>query len=303
MARRAETEIRDRGQPMILFLRVIRTIASAAILACWGCAWTNAQPKSLSMEPLHESGQSVTGAFEGWFQNPDGTYSLLFGYFNRNLTEELDIPIGPNNRIEPGGPDRGQPTHFLTRRQWGVFTVTVPKNFGEGKLTWTLVANHQATVIPASLNPLWELSPFHEEGMGNTPPTLAFAEAGPTVQGPRAISTLLEATISNPLPLTLWVADDARTLPGGKPPRTPPVSLRWSKFRGPGEVKIANPHPAVVEAPWQAAGVFHGKAVTTATFSEPGEYVLRVVANDWSGDGGQGFQCCWTNALVKVQVK
>jgi hypothetical protein len=46
-----------------------------------------------------------------------------------------------------------------------------------------------------------------------------------------------------------------------------------------------------------------GKATTTATFSEPGEYVLRVVANDWSGDGGRGFQCCWTNAMMKVSVK
>ena len=193
---------------------MIRNLASAAVLACWALASANAQPKPLPMEPQHDSGQSVTGAFEGWFQNPDGTYSLLLGYFNRNLTEELDIPIGPNNRIEPGGPDCGQPTHFLTRRQWGVFTVTVPKDFGDRKLTWTLVANRQTMAIPASLNPLWELSPFHEEGMGNTPPTLAFAEAGPSVQGPRAIPTLLEATLANPLPLTLWVADDAKTLAG-----------------------------------------------------------------------------------------
>ncbi|HXB74427.1 MAG TPA: hypothetical protein VNY05_39695 [Candidatus Acidoferrales bacterium] len=282
---------------------MIPNVAGAAILACWALALTNAQPKPLPMEPVHESGQSVTGAFEGWFQNPDGTYSILLGYFNRNLTEELDIPIGPNNRIEPGGPDRGQPTHFLTRRQWGVFTVTVPKDFGDRKLTWTLVSNHQTMVIPASLNALWELSPFHEEGMGNTPPMVAFAETGPTVQGPRAISMSMEATLANPLPLTLWVADDAKTLPGAKVPKTPPVTLRWGKFRGPGEVKFDNPRPPVAEAPWQPAARFSGKAATTATFSEPGEYVLRVVANDWSGDGGAGFQCCWTNAQVKVVVK
>jgi hypothetical protein len=282
---------------------VTRNVAIADILVCWACALAGAQPKSLALEPLHDSGQSVTGAFEGWFQNSDGTYSILLGYFNRNLTEELDIPIGPNNRIEPGGPDRGQPTHFLTRRQWGVFTVTVPKDFGDRKLTWTLVANHQTTTIPASLNPLWEVSPFHEEGIGNTPPTLAFAEAGPTVQGPRPISTLLQATVANPIPLTLWVADDARTPPGGRSPKTPPVVLRWSKFRGSGDVKFENSRPSVAESPWQPGAAFSGKAATTATFSQPGEYVLRVVANDWSGDGGQGFQCCWTNAQVRVLVK
>ena len=47
----------------------------------------------------------------------------------------------------------------------------------------------------------------------------------------------------------------------------------------------------------------HGKASTTATFSEPGDYILHVVANDWTGEGGHGFQCCWSNAQVKVSVK
>jgi len=40
----------------------------------------------------------------------------------------------------------------------------------------------------------------------------------------------------------------------------------------------------------------------TATFSDPGEYMLRVQANDESGEGGAGFQCCWTNAYVKVTI-
>jgi hypothetical protein len=45
-----------------------------------------------------------------------------------------------------------------------------------------------------------------------------------------------------------------------------------------------------------------GPMSTTASFSEPGEYVLLVQANDWTGKGGTGFQCCWTNAQVKVTV-
>jgi hypothetical protein len=48
---------------------------------------------------------------------------------------------------------------------------------------------------------------------------------------------------------------------------------------------------------------FSGKAATTATFSEPGDYVLHLLANDYSGEGGSGFQCCWTNAEVRVTVK
>ncbi len=42
---------------------------------------------------------------------------------------------------------------------------------------------------------------------------------------------------------------------------------------------------------------------TTATFSLPGEYIIRIEGNDSSGVGGGGFQCCWTTAYMKVNVK
>src|SRR5262245_5558409 len=107
-----------------------------AILSASALALSGQTPRPL--EPPRDSGASVTGAFEGWYKNADGTTSVLVGYFNRNLKQEVDIPIGPNNHIDPGGPDQGQPTHFLPRRQWGVFTITLPKDFGNNKLTWTL---------------------------------------------------------------------------------------------------------------------------------------------------------------------
>ena len=44
-------------------------------------------------------------------------------------------------------------------------------------------------------------------------------------------------------------------------------------------------------------------ATTTAKFSESGDYILHVIANDYSGDGGGGFGCCWTTALMKVSVQ
>ena len=103
----------------------------------------------------------------------------------------------------------------------------------------------------------------------------------------------------------MWVADDASVPLAGARPRTPAVTVSWSKFRGPGTVTFANARPAVEKADFKAppSAKFTGKAHTTATFSEPGDYILRVVANDWSGDGGRGFQCCWSNAQVKVSVK
>ncbi len=286
-----------------------KVLALCLGIALGSAAFVRAQ--NLPLEPLHDTGQSVTGAFEGWFRNQDGTFSLLFGYYNRNLKEDVEIPVGPNNRIEPGGPDQGQPTHFLRGRQWGVFTVTVRADFGTNKLSWTLTNNGQTTVIPASLNPLWGVSPLHDDATGNEPPVIKLP-GGASVQGPRPVSTELSTTSSNPLMLNVSVSDDAKMplfgfvgSPGAQQPKTPPVTVTWSKFRGPGTVTFANPKPTVELAnggQLTSAGV-SGVAKTTATFAEPGEYVLLVVANDWSGNGGHGYQCCWTNAQVRVSVK
>ena len=86
----------------------------------------------------YSRGQSVSPAYEGWWQNDDGSYTMFFGYMNSNWEEELDVPIGPDNRIEPGGPDRGQPTHFYPRRNLFLFTVEVPSDFGDDEVIWTL---------------------------------------------------------------------------------------------------------------------------------------------------------------------
>ena len=81
-------------------------------------------------------GQTIAPAYEGFRANPDGTFDLVFGYLNRNYEELLDIPIGPANNIEPGGPDQGQPTHFLTRRRRHQFYIKVPKDFGSKEVVW-----------------------------------------------------------------------------------------------------------------------------------------------------------------------
>src|SRR5215468_9332540 len=198
-------------------LRSLQKIAMLFGAAAFG-ALLHAQ--ILPLEPLHETGASITGAFEGWFKNPDGTFSLLLGYYNRNQKQEVDVPIGPNNRIEPGGPDRGQPTHFLPGRSWGLFTVKVPANFGENKIAWSIVGNGQTTIIPASLKPDYEISPFIEAAVGNTPPVLSFEETGPSVQGPQGLTSSRAAKLGDPLTLTVWVSDDARfTASSGARPR------------------------------------------------------------------------------------
>lgn len=250
----------------------------------------------LPLAPPRDSGQSVTAAFEGWYQNADGSYMLLVGYFNRNVKETLDIPIGPNNRIDPGGPDYGQPTHFLPRRQWGVFTIKVPKDFGDKRLTWTIVSNGQTTAVPVGVVKGYQVEPFKERAQGNEPPRLQFDPTLPALFGPPVgIALTLTGTAGQPVTLSAVVTDSAMNDPDLNPiqMKQPPIAMVWSKHRGVGEVTFANARPPVEK---------EGKVTTTATFSQPGEYVLRAQVNDRSGEGGSGFQCCWTNAHVKVTI-
>jgi hypothetical protein len=286
------------------------TLAAAIVMATSLLSGQQQPQGMLPLGPNRNAGEAVTAAFEGWFYKPDGSASLLVGYFNRNLKQVLDIPVGPSNRIEPGGPDYGQPTHFLPRRQWGVFTIAVPKDFGDRKLTWTIVANGHTTSIPLSLHPKYQVEPFEEKGMGNTPPSLRFEPGGAVHTGPPdGIAVTLTATVGQPLSLPAWVTDkpakiivnvprppgsgSANSRRGG--PR-PDLALTWSLYRGPADVSFSETKPAIDKAA-------DGKTTTSITFSVPGDYILRAQANDISGDGGGGFQCCWTNAHVKVSVR
>jgi hypothetical protein len=268
-----------------------RCLCCAAVL----CVMAAAASAQLPLEPARDSGQSVTPAFEGWFKNSDGTFSLLVGYFNRNLKQTLDIPVGPDNKIEPGGPDYGQPTHFLPRRNWGVFAIKVPADFGDRKLTWTITANGKPVSIPLGLTKDYQLEPYKDAAQGNTPPVLRFSPDGQPQQGPPlGYAASLTATMGQPLTLTVWATDDGIVDPNRKAPEWP-VSVTWFKHRGPGTVTFDPVKPPIDRT--------DGKASATATFDAPGEYVLRAQANDVSGEGGGGFQCCWTNAHIKVTVR
>ena len=282
-------------------------LAFALVLTTCGLASGQALP--LAPRPL--SGRGITGAFEGWFPNPDGTFSLLMGYYNINQTEAFDVPIGPDNQIQPGGPDQGQPTHFLAGgRQWGVFTIIVPKDFGDKKLTWTITANGNTSAIPLDLKPLYRLDPFRD-ATGKTPPYIGFSNKGPFLNGPRAQSESLKARVGTALPLTVWLADDARdpmteqAKGGGGGRARPIVSVRWIVLRSPAPVKFDNAAPSVQKAELVSpppGTPFNGKASTAASFSAPGDYILTLQASDATGGGPGGHQCCWSNAKVNISV-
>jgi autonomous glycyl radical cofactor GrcA len=109
------------------------------------------QAASAQTRFTYSSGQVVSPAYEGWRPNEDGSFTMVFGYMNQNWQQEFDVPVGPDNNIEPGGPDQGQPTHFYPRRNPFLFTIRVPQDAGTKELIWTLTTNGKTEHAYASL--------------------------------------------------------------------------------------------------------------------------------------------------------
>jgi len=249
------------------------------------------------------SGQGLQPIFEGWAYNADGSLSMYFGYLNRNYVETLLVPVGPDNKFEPGAADRGQPTVFNARIHRKEFSVKIPKDWGNKELVWSVTVHGVTEKAVGWLQPEWQIDPIYAgktrnaESLKNTPPSLAV-----TVP-----STL---TLPNQLSLSATVQDDGLPTPRKGPPRravgqeTPPtlkplpdqpeipvnvpavagrgrqgggglagpqgLVVNWLVWRGPAAVTF---DPATIP-------VKEGKAIGTATFTKPGTYVLRARAND-----------------------
>ncbi len=284
----------------------ISATATVVVLALSALAGVDARaqiPPSVKSDVRAARGLTISPVYEGWYE-VDGKKYVLFAYYNRNLEQVVDVPVGPQNHMSPGAQDQGQPTRFFPGVYYGVFAAAVPKDHAAAEVTWTLTANGQTVAIPALLDPLYFISPLREDGgayPGNTPPVVKFDPTGPSAQGPYGITVSRTATVSRPFTLDAWVADDGLPPPrresrgpeGGRAPRRqePPLglTLSWQVYRGPGAVTFSNQTPAVEQ----------GKARTTVTFGQPGSYVLHLLAID----SRTANRCCWTNGYVKVTVE
>lgn len=159
----------------------------------------------------YSSGQSVSPSFEGWGSNPDGSFNLMFGYMNRNWEERPDVPVGDDNMFSPGPADRGQPTHFLPRRNRFVFVVRVPADFGEQELAWTVRANGVEKVAYGTLRPdyfvdnLVIMSETGTLGPGSSNAALR-AHTAPVVE--LEMNTEIDAQVGQPVTLSARVTDD-----------------------------------------------------------------------------------------------
>jgi len=249
---------------------------------------------------------NITPVFEGWLPNPDGSFELLFGYMNRDWSGETHIPLGPNNAMDPGGPDLGQPTNFFPRRNRFMFKVHVPKDFGTQEIVWTLTSKGKTERTYGTLKRdyvLDDTSIMSNIGTGgglSTSPDMVGNKAPVLkVEGPRSRT----AKVGEPLSLAAVATDDGKpnrkNMParlGGDyslPATANGLRLSFFVYRGQGTAVTFDPTQTETwentrdggNSPWSAG--FKTPPVpdgnvwqARATFAEPGTYVIRALAHD-----------------------
>ena len=219
---------------------------------------------------MYLSGQSISPAYEGWWPNEDGSFSLFLGYMNSNWEQHFDIPIGPDNYFaftdpeglnnleqdayEASAADQGQPTHFYPSRNPFLYTITVPEDFGSRELVWTLKTNGETHRAFASLAPDYRIDPqvistevggnfgsLSDALRTNIPPELK-VEGGETRRIPVGQPLTLIALASDPdnLPARRTRGGSPSTLDQlYRPPSSivaisgPGLRLSWIVYRGP----------------------------------------------------------------------
>jgi hypothetical protein len=275
-------------------LRCIAAVLTAGLILAGGlCAPpTQAQiPAGLPTEITairHNSGQQVIPYFEGWIRNTDGSFDMVFGYFNRNFVEEFAIPAGSDNVVEPGPVDQGQPTYFLPRRQRYVYRVRVPADFGKQELVWSIRSNGRTEKAYGNLIPQQEISERVVMTNGNYDPGLSDPNKPPAI----TITPLPAVGVGVPVALTAKVVDDGlpKPKPAAKEAAAPSAAggftaqrnsstsdapkgliVTWLQYSGPAKVTFSHS---------DAIDVVNGQAMTTATFTAPGTYKLVATAAD-----------------------
>ena len=271
---------------------MIKSVLGSVIVLLFtaGLLSVHAQQPSFNFPGIqYPRGQDVSPTFDGWQRNPDGTISMWFGYYNRNTEEEIDMPVGPNNTLDLGNGDQGQPTHFYPGRRWWVFKVVVPKDWPlDKRLSWTLANKGKTNVAKAWLQPEWEADDRLISADGAADRFLMvlgrpIAEAIDEGDKAPVIAAIQpqSATLPGTATLTATVTDDGipkpregdRTADGNVRGGVDGVRVRWILYRGPGRVRF---EPDVSPAAY-------GKPLTSqtkVTFSAPGNYRIRAIASD-----------------------
>jgi hypothetical protein len=251
---------------------------------------------------IRPGGRPIVPVFEGWFQNPDSSYTLSFGYISMNLEDDMFIPLGPDNFIEPAEFNGGQPTYFreihrVIRRPWNNFLIRVPKDFGDRRVTWTLRNHGETYTVPGHITrPDYivetPIAPARavSHNAGAYAPKMRFDPNAEWAWGLAGVRHTMRATVGQPLEIPVYVNAGETTSPG-----VDESWLWWMLYSGPARVEFSEEE---IQIPLTNR---EGVGRTQVTFSEPGEYVLLVNSIETLRNSHE-YHCCWTNGWVTVNV-
>lgn len=295
------------------------TAALAVVLVGLTAAPLYAQlPSHLRDYPLaarKASGDLVGPMFNGWIGNEDGSVTMLFGFVNRNREEIVDIPLGPNNRIEPAQFDGAQPTHFpvyqrrgfVGLQERGAFAVTLPADMAGTEVVWTLThAGHSYSIPGRATSTAYEMS-RGERALGSLSPAIRFDMDGPETTDREGIyAAKITASVGNPVTLTAYAQDRGNRADYEVESLTFPLGTEWIMHQGPSRPDFESEKITGRERGEDGEGsMSDGWTVvnTQATFWEPGDYIVRLRVDNFSApDSKFDNVCCWSNAYIPVTV-
>ena len=275
-------------------------------------------PENLRDYPLATrgaSGESVAPMFNGWVDNGDGTATMIFGFANLNRDSVLDIPLGPDNQLEPAELNGAQPTHFpvyayrglVGIQERGAFAVTVPK---DTEVVWTLNSAGRTYRVPGrAVSTAYEMS-NDERALGTLKPAIRFNPNCPESTTEEGIyAPRITASVGQEVTLTAYVQDRGNRADYDVAQLLFPLGTEWIMHQGPAEpdfevAKISGQERAERSGESGASGSNGWEQVSTrVTFPEAGDYVIRLRVDNFTAPDSQFDNvCCWSNAYVPVTV-
>ena len=294
-------------------------VALAGLTAAPAMAQLPAHLRDYPLAQFQKSGDLIAPFFDGWIANEDGSVTMVFGFMNRNTDEIVDIPLGPNNNIEPAQFDGAQPTHFpiydrrgLTGiRERGAFAVTVPADMAGTEVVWTLShAGHSYSVPGRATSTAYEMSRA-ERALGSLSPAIRFNLNGSESTDREGImGSRVSAKVGTPVELSAFVEDRGMRAGYDVDSLLFPVGTEWIMHQGPAvpefETAAVTGRERGEEAGESGSSSSNNgwtEVATQATFSEPGNYVIRLRVDNFAApDSKMDNQCCWSNAFLPVTV-
>ena len=301
-------------------------MGSTILLVVSNAALAQQPPAERALTIYPPTGLPVIPVMEGWYDNDDGSVTVSFGYHNKNSEGVLLVPFGDNNRIEPAEFDGVQPSYFDRGRHTGVFTITLPQDRRDESVWWYIKTgmNDLYKVPGRGTSEAYQLD-MRPRPQGSVSPVVWFDDDGERSIGPNGIVTELGNAVRQGTQIILAVhAMDPSERDLSDPRFQEPVALRahFAVHQGPAAVEFVK-HETTQRPPPPDMSLLRpgrpppdppgpdevhllegaGKAQVYATFTQPGQYMLRIQVDNWAApDSSENDQCCWTNVYQRINV-